>query len=72
MPSSKTPVKIRLEPELAQKLHQLHPGYGEATRVVTELVTAYLYARSIKGSYDGMQFFNEKQAIEHTVKGRTA
>ena len=45
MPSSKTPLKVRLDRELAQELHKLHPGYGEATRVVTELVIAYVMAR---------------------------
>ena len=64
MSSSKTPVKIRLEPELARQLHLLHSGYGETTRVVTELVTAYLM---IRGRID----LTEDQAIEQTVKGRT-
>jgi hypothetical protein len=66
MPSSKIPVKIRLEQELAQKLHQLHPGYGEATRVVTELVTAYL------GNRQTQLLLTEEMAIQRAVKGRTA
>jgi hypothetical protein len=28
-----------------EELYQLHPGYGEAQRVVRELVEAYLTAR---------------------------
>lgn len=65
MPSSKTPLKVRLDAELAQELHQLHPGYGEATRIVTELVVAYVMARENKA-------MPEFEAVIQAVKGRTA
>ena len=64
MPSSKTPVKVRLTAEMARKLHELHAGYGEASRIVAELLTAYLVARQ-NGS-------SEAQAVTQAVKGRTA
>lgn len=64
MPSSKTPVKVRLHPEMAQKLHNLHPGYGEVSGVVAELLAAYLAARQSGSS--------EAQAVMQVVKERTA
>ena len=40
--TSKVPVTLRLPQELVEKLHKLHPSYGEASKVVRELVEAYL------------------------------
>ena len=42
MSTSKQQFKIRLQPELVRKLHELHPSYGEAGRKVVELVADYV------------------------------
>jgi hypothetical protein len=42
MSTSKQQFKIRLEPELVRRLHELHPSYGEAGRKVQELVADYV------------------------------
>ena len=42
MASSKQQVKIRLQPEVVERLHKLHPSYGEAGRVVQRLVRDYV------------------------------
>jgi hypothetical protein len=61
MPSSKTPLKVRLEPELCRQLHELHPGYGEASGIVAQLVSGYLTLRRYKIDRD--------QAVKMVVDG---
>jgi hypothetical protein len=55
------PIKIRLEPEMAQQLHKLHPGYGEASGIVAQLVSGYLTLREYKIDRD--------QAVKMVVDG---
>lgn len=66
MSTSKIPVKMRLDAQLVEQLHTLHPGYGETSRIVKELVTAYLRARG--NGY----FETEAYAIAQSVRGRKA
>lgn len=40
--TSKKQFKIRLQPELLERLLVLHPSYGEAGRKVVELVRTYV------------------------------
>ena len=42
MASHKQQVKIRLQPDVVERLHKLHPSYGEAGRVVQRLVRDYV------------------------------
>lgn len=42
MPSLKVPFKVYLSPEIVKALQAKHPGYGEAGRVVKELIEAYV------------------------------
>ena len=39
------PLKLRLRPELVKKLKEIHPSYGELSRVVGELLEAYVKVR---------------------------
>jgi len=36
------PLKLRLKPELIQKLKEIHPSYGELSRVAGELLESYV------------------------------
>ena len=41
----KVALKLRLNPELVKKLKELHPSYGELSRVAGELLEAYVKAK---------------------------
>jgi len=42
MPTSKVQYKLYLQAALIDRLHELHPSYGEAGRKVRELVEEYV------------------------------
>lgn len=42
MSTTKKPLKLYLSQESLERLEKLHPGYGERSRVVQELINQYL------------------------------
>jgi hypothetical protein len=55
-------INLRLEEGTYQELHRLHAGYGEAQRVIRQLVEAYVAARQATRS--------EVDALAEAVLGR--
>ena len=53
------PLKLRLSPELVKKLKELHPSYGELSRVVGELLTAYVKTRERRPVMDNGPVYDE-------------
>lgn len=45
MTTGNLPLKVRLAPPTYQKLHELHPNYGEASRVARVLIESYVVLR---------------------------
>lgn len=58
----KLSINLRLSEEVYKELHRLHPGYGEASRVVRQLTEAYITARKASRS--------EVDALATAVLGR--
>lgn len=66
MATTMQPVKLRLSEADCLELHRLHPGYGEAQRVIRGLVGAYLEARKATAATPG----REAEAVATAVLGR--
>lgn len=53
------PLKLRLRPELVKKLKELHGSYGELSRVVGELLEAYVKVRERRPPMDNAPLYDE-------------
>ena len=62
MATNKQSVNLRLGQEVYSELYRLHPGYGEASRVLQQLAVAYVTARKATRS--------EVDALAEAVLGR--
>jgi hypothetical protein len=62
MSTLKVAIKLRLNQAVLTELYALHPGYGEAQRVLRELCESYLHARKATRS--------EVEAYANAVLGR--
>lgn len=59
----KVQFKIRLRPELVKKLKELHPSYGELSRVVGEMLELYVVSKTTKErrpTMDNATMYEEK------------
>ena len=55
----KVALKLRLNPELVKKLKELHPSYGELSRVAGELLEAYVKAKERRPPMDYAPVYEE-------------
>ena len=53
------PLKLRLSPGLIQRLKTLHPSYGELSRVVGELLEAYVKVKERVPTVDNTPLYEE-------------